>query len=139
MTVRPPDRVSSVVRMLLACAVLFSLFLRGALETAALADSLHVHVVCPAHGELIHAVAGDVEDRGSRVAEIRNAPSLDHEPGCVVPLLANGQLDPALPTPARVRPPPVWLDAPATVVASVRSFSKRNCLEFAPKTSPPQA
>lgn len=99
------------------------------------ADAYALHVVCPEHGELVHAAVGDTSNERS----LRQAPDAEpHGVGCELAALGNAPpalQAPAIPTAvaqAEARPlPPAPLIDPDIVVALV--------LGYAPKTSPPIA
>lgn len=105
-------------------------------DTATRADGFHTHMVCPEHGEQLHAVA---PDRPRGTGEITSAPDGDHQAGCVLALLGNAPNDRWLPTPPSAPSAPDWADAPPPAPSDATLVHARARLEFAPKTSPPRA
>ena len=98
-------------------------------DTAILADQVRLHVVCPEHGEVVHAAP--VESRGSELRAL--APS-EHGGGCH--LAALGPL-PAIATP----PAPEVAAAPSFPLLATNSAPRAPPVAAplirAPKTSPP--
>lgn len=122
------------LRRLLAL-LLLAAFVIGLSEDLLLrADAYALHVVCPEHGELIHAAVGSESPDPS----VRAQPSEQHAVGCELAALGSAPLAVQPPAPqvtdATAEPPalpPAPLIDQDVVVALV--------LGYAPKTSPPIA
>ncbi len=123
-----------MIRRLSRAALVLATVLLGLwAQTARQLDELHVHVVCPDHGELIEQ-ASHIR---SGVAQITGQDASAHNEGC---LLAWAAPAGAIATP----PPPIAIehpdgvDSPATILTASAGVS-RPPLRDAPKTSPPRA
>jgi hypothetical protein len=119
-------------RRLLLLPLLLAVFLLGVLrDTAASEDALRIHVVCPEHGELLHA---NVTRRDH--AEIKSAETQKAHSGCTL-----AELGP-LPSVVPELPPTLVLPEARPLIA--RSAAPRgpppglSPLVCAPKTSPPR-
>lgn len=103
-------------------------------QTARQADRLHIHVVCPDHGELIERVA-HVDNHGARLVDADAAAG--HDDGCLLAW--------ATPVGGWVPPAPVAAlqhpeaEPTPTVILTAAVGVSRPPLRDAPKTSPPRA
>jgi hypothetical protein len=108
-------------------------------DSASRADSLHAHVVCPEHGEQVHAGAAASPEAERRPSEIRSLDAAEHGPGCLLAMLANLRGDLVLPAPSGVDVAEEWIVAPPPTCTEPGASAQRDRLELAPKTSPPRA
>lgn len=116
---------------LLLLPLILGLFLLGLLrDVAANEDALRIHVVCPEHGEIVHAKA---TTHGQ--SELTTAPEDEHHSSCELADL--GSLPTILgPTPPTVSAPEQWSEIAANLAPRGPPVT-RSPLINAPKTSPP--
>ncbi len=123
----------------MALFMLVALLLGIVQDSASRADAAHTHVVCPEHGEQLHADANVAPETERRTTEIRSLAAQEHGLGCTLALFANARADQLLPAPPSVDVVVEWTVLPARTWTDFAFATRRDRLEFAPKTSPPQA
>lgn len=123
----------------MALCMLVALLLGIVQDAASRADAGHTHFVCPEHGEQLHADSSIAPEAERRTTEIRNLAAQEHGICCALAMFANSQAAQLLPAPSSIDVVVEWVELPTPIGSEPGTASHRNRLEFAPKTSPPQA
>ncbi len=132
------DLSPSPRRPLMALLLLLALLMGLVVDLASRADATHTHVVCPEHGEQIHADAAVVGDIERASPELRSLADLEHGLGCLLTLFAQPQAAQLVPAHPSFVAAAKWTAPPGPTWTDAGIAARRDRLEFAPKTSPPQ-